>query len=645
MSLALRWVAARFLLIVAIVALAASAWAQTDNQAAVAWRLLDYLGVDYGGAVDGGGRIVSQSEYDEMVEFAQQAHDRLKALPATPTQPSLIGRAEALQAAIAQKAPPAEIAKLTKTLKDDLLAAYPVPLAPSKAPDLARGAALYAEHCASCHGAAGAGDGPAAKGLEPPPVDFADAARARARSVFGLYQVIEQGLDGTAMASFSHLPADDRWALAFHVGTFASSTADADRGAQLWHGSPALQERIPSLQALTQTTEAELAQDLGSDKAHALVAYLRRHPDAVASGAGRTLVLARHRLAESLAAYQAGDRKQAADFALSAYLDGFEPLEPSLKARDDALMVRIESAMLDFRSAINKGKSIEALREQAARLGALFGQAERALAPEAVDSGATFAAAFTILLREGVEALLIVVAMIAFLNKAGRRDVVAYVHGGWIAALVAGGLTWVAATFLVSISGASRELTAGFGSLLAAVVLVSVGLWMHGKAQADVWQRYVREKLSRALTAKSAWFLLLLAFVVVYREVFETILFFIALWSEGSSMPLIAGGAAGAGVLAIVAWVLLRYSRRLPVTQFFSLSAILIAVLAVVLAGKGVVALQEAGLVDTSRMPGIPRVELLGIYPTRESVFVQLATALILILGFWHIGRRRPVRG
>jgi len=110
-------------------------------------------------------------------------------------------------------------------------------------------------------------------------------------------------------------------------------------------------------------------------------------------------------------------------------------------------------------------------------------------------------------------------------------------------------------------------------------------------------------------------------------------------------MPLVAGGAAGAGVLAIVAWVLLRYSRRLPVTQFFSLSAILIAVLAVVLAGKGVVALQEAGLVDTSRMPGIPRVELLGIYPTRESVFVQLATALILILGFWHIGRRRPVRG
>ena len=207
--------------------------------------------------------------------------------------------------------------------------------------------------------------------------------------------------------------------------------------------------------------------------------------------------------------------------------------------------------------------------------------------------------------------------------------------------MVAGGLTWVTATWLVSISGASRELTEGFGSLLAAAVLVSVGLWMHGKTRADAWQRYVREKLNRALSARSAWLLLLLAFVVVYREVFESILYFIALWSEGSGLAVVAGGAAGAGALAILAWALLRYTRRLPITQFFSLSSILIAVLAVVLAGKGVGALQEAGLVDTWPVPGVPRIELLGIYPTREGVFVQVATAAVLLLGFWYIGRTR----
>ncbi len=91
---------------------------------------------------------------------------------------------------------------------------------------------------------------------------------------------------------------------------------------------------------------------------------------------------------------------------------------------------------------------------------------------------------------------------------------------------------------------------------------------------------------------------------------------------------------ADAGALTIIAWALLRYSRRLPVTRFFSLSAILIAVLAVVLAGKGVSALQEAGLVDTWPMLGVPRIELLGIYPTREGVIVQLVTAAVLLLGF-----------
>src|SRR3546814_1762119 len=121
--------------------------------------------------------------------------------------------------------------------------------------------------------------------------------------------------------------------------------------------------------------------------------------------------------------------------------------------------------------------------------------------------------------------------------------VLPYVHAGWIGALAAGGMTWAIATYVIGISGASRELTEGFGSLIAAVVLLSVGIWMHGKAQADQWQRYIREKLSRALSRQSAWFLFGLAFIVVYREVFETILFYAALWTQGNG----GGRVAGAG--------------------------------------------------------------------------------------------------
>src|SRR5690606_17361242 len=146
------------------------------------------------------------------------------------------------------------------------------------------------------------------------------------------------------------------------------------------------------------------------------------------------------------------------------------------------------------------------------------------------------------------------------------------------------------------ISGASRELTEGVAALFAAGVLLFVGIWMHGKSQAGAWQQYVRDKLSHALSKRSAWFLALLAFVVVYREVFETILFYAALWSQGAHDAIVAGAGVAVLLLVAITWAMLRYSRRLPITQFFAVSALLVAVLTVVLAGKGIAALQEAGM-------------------------------------------------
>ena len=182
--------------------------------------------------------------------------------------------------------------------------------------------------------------------------------------------------------------------------------------------------------------------------------------------------------------------------------------------------------------------------------------------------------------------------------------------------------------------GASRELTEGFGSLFAAMVLLWVGIWMHGKSNAESWQRYIREKLTHALNRRSAWFLFLLAFVVVYREVFETILFYAAIWSQGNGGHVFAGATAAVAVLAVVAFVMMRYSKRLPIGKFFAYSAILIAVLAVVLIGKGVSALQEAGYLPIALLSGFPRIEILGIYPTREGVIAQILMAVLLFIGF-----------
>ena len=629
---------ARLWLLFAIVGLAISAPAAAQSQdVQTAWRLLDYIAVDYREAVRSG-RIVNQLEYDEMVEFSASVGERLRALPAKPAKAQLTLGASELQRSIAAKAPPEDIDRQARSLASALLTAYPVPLAPSETPDLDRGAALYAQNCASCHGAKGDANVPVARTMDPPPIAFTDRARARERSPFALYQVIDQGLEGTMMSSFRHLPEADKWALAFHSGRFAYPAGLAAEGKRLWESDPALRQRIPDLAALASLTPAALAGDIGDARAAALMAYLRSNPAAVVAPAETdTLGLARERLKQSLAAYEAGDRRRARELALSAYLDGFEPIEPMLSARDPALMAGVEQAMAQLRAAIAKGRPVDEVRKRVEALDALFADTEQALAPSEASAASAFIGALTILVREGLEALLIIVAMLTFLGKAGRPEMVRTVHYGWIAALVAGLGTWWAATHLLTISGASRELTEGFGSILAALILLFVGIWMHGKAQANEWQRYIKAKLGAALSKRSAWFLFLLAFIAVYREVFETILFFAAMSAEGNVGALIAGGAAGLVILAAIAIAMFRFSARLPIAKFFAYSSALIAVLAVVLAGKGVAALQEAGLLGVTPVAGAPRIEILGLYPTLESLAAQAATLVILLLGFaWN---------
>jgi high-affinity iron transporter len=625
------WVGALIAMFVAIM-LVSPASAQTTAPVQTAWRLLDYVAVDYPEAVKGG-QIVSPTEYAEMTEFSASARERITSLASSSAKADLARRATALERLIAAKAPAEAVGTAARSLAADLIAAYPVPLAPAVAPNYPRGQALFNQNCASCHATTGDGKGPKSVGLDPPPIAFIDKARARERSTFAFYQVLEQGIDGTSMESFADRPLQDRWDLALYAGTFAFPASKVAEGERIWKSDAALRNRI-NMEKLVGMTPAALAANIGEERADAVIAYLRRNPSVVVPQVSGTLTVARARLNEAVTAYAKGDRKGATNLALSAYLDGFEPVEPVLSARDNALMVRIEGAMGALRAAIANGTSPTTVRDQTRALDTLFGEAETVLAPEQASGASSFFGAFTILLREGLEALLIVVAMLAFLRKADRSDVMPYVHGGWVAALVAGAATWAVATYAVEISGASRELTEGFGSVFAALVLLWVGIWMHGKSNADAWQRYIREKLTTELNARSAWFLFVLSFVVVYREVFETILFYAAIWTQGNGGAVLAGAGSAIAILAVIAGVMMRYSRMLPIGKFFAYSSALMALLAVVLIGKGVSALQEAGYLPVNPLDGFPRIEILGLYPTTEGVAAQAVMIALLAFGF-----------
>ncbi len=594
------------------------------------WQMLDYLATDYAGAVRGG-QVVSASEYAEMREFSATAARRIASLPAGPETTALNHDATALVAAVDAKAAPEAIARQAHALAASLLKAYPVPTAPEETPDLAHGAALYQSTCAACHGATGHGDGAAGKALDPPPIAFTDQARADQRSALSLFEVISQGVAGTSMTSYvKTLSREERWDLAYYVGTLAYANEQA-AGAKAWQHDNTARAEIADLKELSQARVAQLAPALGVDTARAIVGYLRGHPDAVQQALSG-VPLARGRVAASLAAYRAGNNAEATALALSAYLDGIEPVEPQLTDRDAALRSRIETAIGAYRTALARKAPATEIVTQAQTIDVLLAQAQDVLSGNN-DPTATFLGAFTILVREGLEALLVIVAMLAFLRKAGRARAVRYVHTGWVLALVSGGITWAIARYFITISGAGRELTEGLSSLFAALVLLSVGLWMHQKSIGGRWQAYLKTKMTAAAEHGSAWFLFGLAFISVYREVFETILFYAALWNEGQEIWIVGGIVSGGAVLALIAWILLRTSRRLPIGTFFSASSFLIAILAFVLTGKGIAALQEAGWLGVTVAP-VPRIELLGIFPTWQSVSAQLTILVLLVAGF-----------
>ncbi len=596
-----------------------------------AWKLLDYVATDYAGAV-ADGKVVDPSEYAEQQEFSATVVKLMKQLPDSSQLADLQKQADGLVDAVNAKVTPDEVDQRAHALAEGLLEAYPVPSAPEQTPDLALGHSLYQQQCAACHGDAGDGRGPAGAALDPPPIDFTDVERADLRSPLSLYQAISQGIQDTAMNGYADTLSDkERWALAYYVGTIAYAKQAAD-GEKAWHGNAEIRAHVSSLGELSQARVAQLSPAFGVDTARSLIGWLRAHPQAVEE-APHGMALARAKLAASLAAYRDGRNGEAVQLALSSYLDGVEPEEPRLDTRDHALRSEIETAMGAYRTALTRKQPIQDVQARADAADRLLVKAKDILDSSVSSPVTAFVGAFTILVREGLEALLVVVALLAFLYKAERAESARYVHWGWILALVAGGITWVLATYAITISGASRELTEGLSSLFAAAVLLSVGLWMHQKSIGGRWQHYLKAKMNSALQRRSAWFLFGLAFISVYREVFETILFYAALWSDGEHMWMLAGMLAAVVVLVAIAWVLMRTSRRLPLGRFFSASSALIALLAFVLAGKGVAALQEAGWIGVSIAP-VPRVEWLGIYPTWQSLGMQLLVLVLLAAGF-----------
>jgi high-affinity iron transporter len=623
--------------ILACCALALAAVAQAapaPRELLGALHMLDYIGVDYAGAVQDGA-VISEAEYQEQREFAAEVSRTLERVQANA---ALRDQASALEQKIAARAATPEIQQSTAALTRALLATYPIATAPPRAPTVSAAPSLYEAQCASCHGREGRGDGIAAAGLEPPPANFRDAERNGQRSIFSLYNTISLGVAGTGMPSFAQLPDDSRWALAFFVSQLQYSDGQRHQGEQLWKKDKKT-AAIDSLEQLTAVTAADLAQKMGAD-AEPLLAHLRAHPE-VLEDRREPLAIASTKIKASVEAYRAGKVEEASQVAIAAYLDGFELAEAQLTTLDQPLMKRIEQAMMDFRGLLKAGSPVADVEAAAAQIEGLLGEARSRLLGGTQSAAGSFIGSFVILAREGLEAILVLAAMFAFLRKTDRRDAIPYLHGGWIAALALGVATWAASNWLVDISGAGREITEGFTALLAAAILLSVGFWLHGKSYSNRWQQYVAGRMRGALSGGRPWGLAFLAFIAVYREVFETVLFYRALWGQGDHVAIVLGVVVASAALLVLTWAIFAVSMRLPIREFFGWSSALIVVLAVVFTGKGVAALQEAGALAVDTVDFV-RVPLLGIYPNLQGLALQSLVLALVLAGFgWNHLRAR----
>ena len=205
--------------------------------------------------------------------------------------------------------------------------------------------------------------------------------------------------------------------------------------------------------------------------------------------------------------------------AVSAYLDGFELVEASLDAIDRRLRMAVEAEMMRYRAIIKNQEPTAVVEGQGNRVQGLLAEAATLLAGTRLPAGAIFFSAFVILLREGLEAVLVLAAILALLIKGGRRDALPYVHAGWIAALALGGCTWFIASYVIALSGATREVTEGITALVAAVVLLYMGFWMHNKSYANRWQSFLQEQLRTALSTRTMWALTLVSSGSVSRGI------------------------------------------------------------------------------------------------------------------------------
>ena len=363
--------------------------------------------------------------------------------------------------------------------------------------------------------------------------------------------------------------------------------------------------------------------------------------------------LARDGVQGTVEAAEAGDRERAYELARAAYLDHFEKVEIPMRLRDPSLVLDMEFRFAELRNGVREGEPIGRTRDTAREIRAGLTDVSRKLEDKGLAAPAmAFGFSFTILFREGLEAVLIIAVLLGSLEAGRAANFRRPLAWGVGAAVLATAVTFLLATWVIDIAPVDRELMEGLTAIAAVGVLMVVSFWLIARLEHRHWMEFMRARVAGAIAAGSAIAFAGLGFTAVYREGFETVLFYqaLTLFAEGLILWVVLGALVAAVALGGAGYAVLRAGRKLPLKPLLVTGASLLLVLSVAFAGNAVRSLQEGDWLgvtpvhgDWARLP-VFLAELTGIHPTQEGIAVQAALVVLYVAGAAWVFAWRPVR-
>ncbi len=343
-----------------------------------------------------------------------------------------------------------------------------------------------------------------------------------------------------------------------------------------------------------------------------------------------------------------GEKKKAISLIQDTYFDIFEAsgMENAIGAKNASLKTSLEGYFSKLIGAVKKNLSKSEREEIFSSFKEELKKALEILKPSSSTPWSLFLYSLTIILREGLEALLIVTAIVAYLVKSGNEKKMGIVYSSLTVAIVLSFLTaWVMNVIFGATAGENREILEGATMLVASLMLFYVSYWLLSNAEAKKWKDYISTQVSESLSSGSVKALWFTVFLAVYREGAETVLFYQALISEANSSTgyaYLTGGFILGVILLFVIYFVLRYTAiKLPIRPFFIVTGVFIYVMCFMFVGQGVAELIEGKLIIPTLIDGVPTITSLGIYPYMQTLVPQGIVLLLGIIGLFFINREK----